>query len=312
MTATEPREIRAIQQSRRSAEHRYAWRLGDREFAEKVRAGLGLRLLGELATEVEGMESGEGGGVPGGVRSAGVDAALIALSALEEWGAGVDAASIASIGVNDPASDAIRRADFWGYVAPGKPSMAAEFAWRDLSPYHERSSLYAGMFVAATVSAAFVADDVLEAVYVGIGEVPDQSRFIEAIYRALRVHRTSAGWLEAVERLRSEAPGSPEDRPELMLSHGVLALLFGDGNPLRSWQLLADTEIAEAALNGAIGSILGVHGGVDGNSPTLLKRVPVRLEPQVARSKELTFDELVERTVAVANRLPRRLDAGGA
>src|SRR5690606_39468271 len=61
--------------------------------------------------------------------------------------------------------------------------------------------LYAGMFAAACVSVPFVADDLLEAVYVGLGEVPDESRLSRAVSAALKVHRTSGGWIEAKEQI---------------------------------------------------------------------------------------------------------------
>lgn len=312
LAATEPREIQLIQKSRRSAEHRYAWRLEEWEFQAKVRAGLSVRLLGELALEGEGVLEGATERVDGGARTKGIDAAVAALRALEEWGADVDADRIAAFETKgsqegpDRGESAALRADLWGYVAPGKPSMAAELAWRDLSPFHEGSSLYAGMFVAATASAAFVADDALEALFVGLGELPDESRLSREIQAALKVHRTSSGWSEAKERLREEAPSSLEDRASSALAHSVLALLFGRGNPFDSWRLLAEAGLAGAALYGAIGSIIGVRLGGDREVPDWLQGVPERLLPRVAGLGELTLDALAARIVAAAKRLPRR------
>src|SRR5690606_10257758 len=105
--------------------------------------------------------------------------------------------------------------------------------------------LYAGMFAAACVSVAFVADDLLEAVYVGLGEVPDESRLSRAVSAALKVHRTSGGWIEAKERLGLEAETSNWDYPSIALAHGVIALLTGGKQSERAWELLGETGYAD-------------------------------------------------------------------
>jgi len=39
------------------------------------------------------------------------------------------------------------RADLWGYVCPGNPAKAAEFAWRDARITHTRTGIYGEMFL---------------------------------------------------------------------------------------------------------------------------------------------------------------------
>lgn len=333
MATTEPKDIREIQKLRRSAEHRYAWRLSEKEHAAKVRAGLSLRLWGELAGggAVQGSAgaqagAGEGRFDPGfegaatrPARSRGVDGLLIALKAVESWGAGFGPEDIArlerefveagtgagpedSLWINQGV-DALLRGDVWGYLAPGKPSVAAELAWRHLSPFHEGSRLYAGMFAAACVSVAFVADDLLEAVYVGLGEVPDESRISRAVAAALRIHRTSAGWSEAKERLGAEAAASDWDRPAVAIAQGVLALLFGEADPRRTWELLGEAGFDDPSLNGVTGSITGVQTGVAG---TQVKPLSRRDEALVGEPGSVDLGEVVARAVLAAVKVPHR------
>lgn len=346
LVTAEPGEIRAIQQLRRSAEHRYAFRMSDEEYAARVRAGLGLRFVGAAASEAPvdgapiaqasaGSAGGSGAAGAVGVFGAakdevpGVDGLLVALKAAKTWGAAFGAASIAQLqlearGTAMPTSDAEAPADgrwaangvdallcsdVWGYLAPGKPSMAAELAWRHLCRFHEKSRLYAGMFVAACVSVAVVADDLLEAVFVGLGEIPDESRLSRAIKATLRIHRTSSGWVEAKERLGAELAGShhPDvDEPCVALAHGVLALLSGGGDTERTWELLAESGFGDPSMKGALGSIIGVQVGTDGVRLELRSAVPRSLALRIGGVEELALDAMVTRIVSASKRLPSK------
>ena len=71
------------------------------------------------------------------------------------------------------------RADSFGYALPGWPEKAAELAWRDASANHRRNGVYGSMFMAATISAAFAVDDPMEAVRIGLSEIPKDCLFAE-------------------------------------------------------------------------------------------------------------------------------------
>ena len=330
MASTEPKDIREIQKQRRSAEHRYAWRLSEREYVEKVRAGLTLRLLGELVGagparpdlgEQDVKRALEGG------KSRGVDGLVIALKAVETWGVAFRPDDIAQLerelSGGDPGAgresslndslwvrqgvDALLRGDVWGYLAPGRPSVAAELAWRHLSPFHEGSRLYAGMFVAACVSAAFVADDLLEAVYVGLGEVPDECRLSRAVAAALRIHRTSSGWIDAKDRFGSEASASNWDGPAVAVAQSALALLSGGGDLQRTWELLGETGDDDPSLNGAIGSLVGVQVGVAGLPPWMEELFRRRASSLIGGPRAIELDALGDRVLWATRQLPKQM-----
>ena len=79
------------------------------------------------------------------------------------------------------------RADPWGYMAPGLPERAAEMAYRDAYLSHRRQGIYGEMFFAAAISAAFVLDDPVEALRIGLTEIPRDCALAEAIRWALDV-----------------------------------------------------------------------------------------------------------------------------
>jgi ADP-ribosylglycohydrolase len=79
------------------------------------------------------------------------------------------------------------RADPWGYMAPGWPERAAEMAYRDAYLSHRRQGIYGEMFFAASVAAAFAVDDPVEALRIGLTEIPRDCALQKAVQWALRI-----------------------------------------------------------------------------------------------------------------------------
>ena len=78
------------------------------------------------------------------------------------------------------------RADPWGYLAPGWPEKAAEFAWRDACLSHRRNGIYGEMFFAAAISAAFTVDHPLEALEIALTEIPRRCALAREVRWALK------------------------------------------------------------------------------------------------------------------------------
>ena len=79
------------------------------------------------------------------------------------------------------------RADPWGYAAPGWPERAAEMAWRDASLSHRGTGIYGEMLFSAAVASAFAVSHPVEAIEVGLTEVPKGSQLAQAVRWALKV-----------------------------------------------------------------------------------------------------------------------------
>lgn len=77
------------------------------------------------------------------------------------------------------------RADPWGYMAPGWPEHAAAMAYRDAYLSHRRQGIYGAMFFAAAIAAAFAVEDPVEAVRIGLTEIPRHCTMSRAVRWAL-------------------------------------------------------------------------------------------------------------------------------
>ena len=108
--------------------------------------------------------------------------------ALENLKAGVPA-SEAGV-TNNPCREWIGadiRSDPWGYLAPGWPEKAAEFAYHDAYISHRRQGIYGEMYFSAAIAAAFAVDDSTEALRIGLTEIPAECAMANAVKWALEV-----------------------------------------------------------------------------------------------------------------------------
>ncbi|MEO8232346.1 MAG: ADP-ribosylglycohydrolase family protein [Ignavibacteriota bacterium] len=93
------------------------------------------------------------------------------------------------------------RADFWGWISPGQPVRAAEFAWRDARVSHVRNGIYGEIFFASAIACAFKYNNVSEIINEAFQSVPPKSRFAEAINFVLSLPIQKYSWDDTVDML---------------------------------------------------------------------------------------------------------------
>lgn len=91
---------------------------------------------------------------------------------------------------NNPFSNligALIRADGFGYANAGDPHAAAQAAYRDAYLTHRRDGIYGEMLFAAAIAAAFTCSDGVQAVKIGMREIPQTSKLYQAMQWTLSV-----------------------------------------------------------------------------------------------------------------------------
>ncbi len=99
------------------------------------------------------------------------------------------------------------RADPWGYVAAGRPERAAAMAYADAYLTHRRGGIYGEMYFAAAVAAAFTVTDPMEALHVGLSEIPADCRLAAAVRWALAEAAHVRDYVDARRRVDERFPG---------------------------------------------------------------------------------------------------------
>ena len=96
------------------------------------------------------------------------------------------------------------RADYFGYINPGNPSLAAEMAFRDASISHTKNGIYGEMLIAAMLSAAAVTDNFEEIILCGLSEIPHTSRLFEAVMSVLEDYRNGCTLKSVLDKVHSQ------------------------------------------------------------------------------------------------------------
>jgi ADP-ribosylglycohydrolase len=99
------------------------------------------------------------------------------------------------------------RSDPWAYMAPGWPERAADMAWRDAAISHRRQGIYGEMFFSAAIAAAFTVEDPLEALRIGLTEIPRKCALAGAIRWALRVAPEIQNYRQARDAMEKRFEG---------------------------------------------------------------------------------------------------------
>ncbi len=168
---------------------------------------------------------------------------------------------------------AMIRGEVFGLACPGNPVRAAELAWRDGRLTHTRTGLYAEMWLAATVAAAFSTNNPVEAIQAGIDQIPVNSRYAECLNEALRISMEEADWLKAWERIDKKW-GALGHAGTMNESAAMINALVHSADPIDGVDYgkaitLTVMQGWDADCSGAItGSIAGVIAG--------LKKIPER------------------------------------
>jgi len=82
-------------------------------------------------------------------------------------------------------------------MAPGWPEFAASMAYRDAYLSHRRNGIYGEMYFSAAIAAAFAVEDPVEALRLGLTEIPRECATAGAVRWALKVAPKIRNWRQA-------------------------------------------------------------------------------------------------------------------
>ncbi len=192
------------------------------------------------------------------------------------------------------------RADFFGYISPGRPNEAARMAFQDGSVTHVRNGIYAEMYVAALVSLAPCGLDGIAMIETAKTQIPPRSRLALALDALLSDLKAGAGYEALLDRLHARYQESQwfwwgHAIPNALLVSALLACFDSDHAQAIGHAVMAgfDTDCNAAT----VGSIVGFKTGrVEDH---WLSHFPAVLRTSVHGYERLTLEELTGKTLTL-------------
>ena len=194
------------------------------------------------------------------------------------------------------------RADLYGYVAPGKPELAATLAYKDAALSHTKNGVYSAMLMAAMMAWAFVTDDLEEIIRVGLSEIPRHCRLAEAVNAVLDARRNGDDWELAYEQLLLNYGAYSPIHTINNTAWVVLALLYSDGDFDRALGLAVACGMDTGSNAANVGSLVGLLHSVRGFPRHWTAPLEDTLCTGLAQIPTTWISELARRTAILAEK----------
>lgn len=187
------------------------------------------------------------------------------------------------------------RADLWGWICPGKPEKAAEYAFRDASISHIKNGIYGEMWAAAMIAGAFAKDNMKEVVEIGLSQIPPKSRLYAAIKHIISLFESGKTFDEAVADIHSRwSENIGHDWCHTISNAEIVctALLWGEGDFTKTVEYSV-TPGFDTDCNGATAaSVLGAALGAKALPSSWTKPINDTLETAIAGYNNVRVSEM--------------------
>lgn len=153
------------------------------------------------------------------------------------------------------------RGEIHGLLAPFRPDLAADLAFRDAIISHRREGIYGEVFCSALISIAFSGQPIEETLRLALAFVPPESRFREVVERTMRWCNELGEWEGVLAKIEQELGHYHWIHTFPNIATVVTGLLLGEGDFEKSLTTTLmcgfDTDCSTGQVGGLLGTILG-------------------------------------------------------
>jgi len=156
------------------------------------------------------------------------------------------------------------RSDPFAYMAPAYPEFAAKMAYHDAYISHRRNGIYGEMFFSAAQSAAFAVDNAIDAIKIGLTEIPKDCSLYHDVLWALEAGKDVKNYKDARAAMEEKFPGMAGVHTNNNAALTIFGLMIGglDVTKVISETVAMgyDNDCTAATAGSIVGAIVGAKG----------------------------------------------------
>ncbi|MBO5440270.1 MAG: ADP-ribosylglycohydrolase family protein [Clostridia bacterium] len=159
------------------------------------------------------------------------------------------------------------RGDYFGYINPQNPEMAAKMAFNDASISHIKNGIYGEMWASAMIACAFSTNSMEDIIRSGLAQIPYTSRLYERVSAVLDWYKSGMSSEECFNKIYEEwNDHNTFDWCHTISNAMIVAtcLLYGEGDYSKSICMAVQAGFDTDCNGATVGSILGITNGIDG------------------------------------------------
>ncbi|MCC7409498.1 MAG: ADP-ribosylglycohydrolase family protein, partial [Phycisphaeraceae bacterium] len=197
------------------------------------------------------------------------------------------------------------RSDPWAYMAPAWPEKAALFAYRDACISHRRNGIYGEMFFSAAQAAAFAVKDPLDAIEIGLTEIPKASRLAADVKWALKAGPKIKSYKAAREAVDKRFAGMNAVHTNNNACLTIFGLFIGGKDVTKVIGHTVAMGLDNDCTAATAGSIVGAVVGKRGVPRHWTRQFNNKMHTFLIGQKTFAIDDVLERFAAQAQRVWR-------
>lgn len=192
------------------------------------------------------------------------------------------------------------RGDYFGYINPGDPKMAAEMAWRDGCISHVKNGIYGEMFAAAMIACAAVTDDIEDIIRGGLAQIPATSRLYEVVMKQLEDYHNGVDRKQCFAKIHERFDEHSGHDWCHTISNALIvtaSLLYGGGDYGKSICMAVETGFDTDCNGATVGSVLGMRNGSAAIGSEWTMPLNGQLDTSIFGVGRVKISELIEKTM---------------
>jgi ADP-ribosylglycohydrolase len=192
------------------------------------------------------------------------------------------------------------RGDYFGYINPQKPEIAADMAFRDACISHIKNGIYGEMWASAMIACAFSTSNMEDIIRGGLGQIPKTSRLYEAIENVIDWYNDGLSSDEVFNKIYERFNDKDGHDWCHTISNAMIvaaALLCGEGDYSKTICMAVQAGFDTDCNGATVGSIVGITNGVEGIDKKWTDPICNTLQTTIFGIDKVKISDCVKKTI---------------